>query len=163
MAKKGIGGVQRVREALATAGVASKIQELADSTRSAPEAADAVGCAVGQIIKSLVFRGETSSRGYLVLVSGANRVSLVRLVELAGEPVAMADARFVREMTGFAIGGVPPLGHREPLTTLVDQDLLDWPQLWAAAGAPNALFPLTPEELLRITGGTPAEVAEPAA
>ena len=163
MAKKGIGGVQRVREALATAGVASKIQELADSTRSAPEAADAVGCAVGQIIKSLVFRGETSSRGYLVLASGANRVCLARLTELAGEPVAMADARFVREMTGFAIGGVPPLGHREPLTTLVDQDLLDWPQLWAAAGAPNALFPLTPEELLRITGGTPAEVAEPAA
>ena len=163
MAQKGIGGVEKVREALAAAGLASVVEELTASTRTAAEAAAAVGCAVGQIVKSLVFRGETSGRGYLVLASGANRVSLARLAELAGEPIGMADARYVRERTGFAIGGVPPLGHKEPLAAFIDRDLLPWPRLWAAAGAPNALFPLTPAELLRITGGTLAEVAEPVA
>lgn len=162
MAKKGIGGVQRVREALAAAGLDNEVQELAASTRTAAEAAAAVGCLVAQIVKSLVFRGETSGRPYLVLASGRNRVSMALLAEVAGEPVGMADAAFTRERTGFAIGGVPPLGHREPLITFIDADLLQFPQLWAAAGSPYALFHLTPDDLQRLTGGRVAALAEQA-
>jgi prolyl-tRNA editing enzyme YbaK/EbsC (Cys-tRNA(Pro) deacylase) len=145
---------------LTAAGLNNEVQVLSDSTRSAAEAASAVGCDVAQIVKSLVVRGESTSTLFLVLTSGANRVSLPRVAALVGEAVAMADAASVRSRTGFAIGGVPPLGHLEPLRCLVDRDLLGHAVIWAAAGSPNALFHLTPEELLRITGATVADVAE---
>jgi len=158
MAKKSGGSVQRVRDALAAAGVQTEVQELAASSRTALEAADAVGCDVGQIVKSLILKGETSGELFLVLTSGRNRVCVDKVSSLTGEPVGMADAASVREKTGFAIGGVPPLAHREPVRAFVDEDLLGYAEIWAAAGSPYALFRLTPEELLRITGGTRARI-----
>ena len=159
MAKKASASVQRVREALTAAGVETEVQELSSSTRTALEAAEAVGCEVAQIVKSLILKGEGSGNLYLVLTSGRNRLCVEYVAELAGEPVAMADAVSVRERTGFAVGGVPPLAHREALTAIVDEDLLAHDKIWAAAGSPSALFMLTPDELLRITGGRPARVA----
>lgn len=161
MARKKTGGsVQRVREALATAGLANEVQELADSTRSARDAALAVGCDVAQIVKSLVMKGAVSGKLFLVLTSGGNRVCVERVATLAGEEVVMADAALVREWTGFAIGGVPPLGHLKPLPTFIDEDLTAHRVVWAAAGSPHALFHLTPDDLLRITGGMVTAVAE---
>ncbi len=159
MAKKPSGSVQRVREALAARGLTGEVRELAASTRTAQEAAAAVGCQVGQIVKSLVFRLTASDRPVLVLVSGTNRASEARLSALAGEPVARADADFVRERTGFSIGGVPPLGHATPLPTFIDRDLMAFPVVWAAAGSPHAVFALAPADLQRITAGRVAELA----
>ncbi len=161
MAKKG--SVQRVREALAARGLAAEVKELAASTRTARDAAAAVGCQVAQIVKSLVFRLPASGGAVLALVSGTNRASEALLAGLVGEPVARADADFVRERTGFSIGGVPPLGHSGPLPVLIDRDLMSFPLLWAAAGSPNAVFAVTPAELQRITSGRVAELAEPQA
>jgi prolyl-tRNA editing enzyme YbaK/EbsC (Cys-tRNA(Pro) deacylase) len=150
--------VQRVREALSALGVEARVEVLADSTRTAAEAAAAVGCGVGQIVKSLVFRGEASGRVLLALVSGPNRADEARLAALFGEPVARAEAGFVRERTGFAIGGVPPVGHREAPAVVVDRDLLAFPVVWAAAGSPHAVFAVAPGELARITGGQVADL-----
>ncbi|WP_246525122.1 YbaK/EbsC family protein [Geomobilimonas luticola] len=151
---------QRVQDALAALGLACRVIELTESTRSAEDAARAVGCDVGQIVKSLVFRGETSGKPLFVLASGRNRVAEARLAELAGEPIGKADARFVREKTGFAIGGVAPLGHAEVLETYIDEDLMEYPELWAAAGTPSALFCLTPAELRLMTTGRVAMIKE---
>jgi prolyl-tRNA editing enzyme YbaK/EbsC (Cys-tRNA(Pro) deacylase) len=126
--------------------------------RTAQDAARAVGCEVGQIAKSLIFRAERSGRAVLVITSGANRVNEARIAELLGEPIVKADPAFVRERTGYAIGGVPPIGHREQLVTFVDEDFLKLEELWAAAGHPNALFRVTPAELLRIAGGSAVRV-----
>jgi prolyl-tRNA editing enzyme YbaK/EbsC (Cys-tRNA(Pro) deacylase) len=150
---------QRVQDALAARGLSYRVIELPASTRTAQEAADAVGCAVGQIVKSLVFRGQQTDRPILALVSGANRVNEARLGELAGEPITKADAAFVRAHTGFAIGGVAPLGHPAPLTTYIDADLLQYDKIWAAAGTPNAVFALTPAHLQAITGGAVVTLA----
>lgn len=144
---------QRVQDALATRGFTNTVIELADSTRSAVEAAAAVGCQVGQIAKSLVFKGIPSDRAILVIACGVNRVHEKRLGQQLGEKLERADADFVRAQTGFAIGGVPPLGHSQPLTTMIDEDLLQFEVIWAAAGHPNAVFCLTPDELVRMTGG----------
>ncbi len=144
---------RRVQEALQEHGLDCQVVELPDSTRTAPEAAAAIGCQVAQIVKSLVFRGRHTDRPILVIASGANRVNEKRLGELAGEPVEKASADFVRERTGFAIGGVPPLGHAEPLLTFIDQDLLRYDIVWAAAGTPHAVFRLTPSQLIRVAGG----------
>jgi Cys-tRNA(Pro) deacylase len=160
MSKKISNSVQRVRDALAAAGLDNEVQELSASTRSAIEAAVAVGCDVAQIVKSLVLKGTASGNLFLVLASGANRVCLAQVAALAGEEVAMADAASVRERTGFAIGGIPPLGHLEPLQAYIDQDLMAHAVIWAAAGSPNALFHLAPDDLLRITRGKVAPVAE---
>ncbi|HTR96628.1 MAG TPA: YbaK/EbsC family protein [Candidatus Acidoferrales bacterium] len=148
----------RVQDALRAAGFTNTVLELAEPVKTAQAAADAVGCSVAQIVKSLVFRGETSGRALLVVASGARRVDTERLAVLAGESVAMGDPRFVRAATGFAIGGIPPLGHAQPLTVFVDSSLLALDSLWAAAGHPNSLFPLTPDELCRMTGGRVADV-----
>ena len=145
---------QKVQAALAARGFTLQVVELPHSTRTSAEAAAAVGCAVGQIAKSLVFRAADSERPVLVLTSGANRVSESAVAALLGEPLAKADADFVRARTGFVIGGVPPVGHAEPLITFVDEDLLQFAEIWAAAGTPNAVFRLTPGELVRLTGGT---------
>jgi len=127
--------------------------ELAQTTRTAAEAAAAIGCQVGQIAKSLVFRGKQSQRPILVIASGPNRVSEANLGELVGEAVERPDADYVRQRTGFAIGGVPPVGHLETLLTFVDEDLLRYEDIWAAAGNPHAVFKLSPSDLVRMTGG----------
>jgi prolyl-tRNA editing enzyme YbaK/EbsC (Cys-tRNA(Pro) deacylase) len=115
---------------------------------------------VAQIAKSLVFRAATSGRPVLVVASGANRVDEAAVGELIGEPIGKADAGFVREHTGFAIGGVAPIGHVVTPLTLVDEDLLTFDSIWAAAGTPNAVFRLTPAELLDLTGAQPAAVKQ---
>lgn len=135
-----------------------KVVELADSTRTAPEAAAAVGCSVAQIVKSLVFRARNSGNAILILVSGSNRVDVDRIAKLMNEPIGRADPDFVREHTGFVIGGVPPFGFPKPLTTLIDQDLLQYDLVWAAAGTPHAVFCIHPEDLVRISGGQLAQV-----
>jgi prolyl-tRNA editing enzyme YbaK/EbsC (Cys-tRNA(Pro) deacylase) len=152
------GSARRVQEALALAGCALRVVELPASTRTAREAAAAVGCEVAYIAKSLVFKGARSGEPVLVVASGVNRVDEARVAEALGEPIAKADADYVRQHTGFAIGGVPPLGHATPLRTLLDADLFAYPNIWAAAGTPNAVFALTPADLARITGGTVLKV-----
>ncbi|MBE3561183.1 MAG: YbaK/EbsC family protein [Ktedonobacteraceae bacterium] len=152
------GSAQKVQDALRARGFACQVIELPDSTRTAQEAAQAVGCTVGQIVKSLIFKGKQSGKPVLVVASGANRVNEKRLGELAGEPVGKADADFVRQRTGFAIGGVPPLAHAEPLETYIDADLLQYDEIWAAAGTPFAVFKLTPADLQAMTGGTVVSV-----
>jgi prolyl-tRNA editing enzyme YbaK/EbsC (Cys-tRNA(Pro) deacylase) len=151
--------VERVRAALTAAGVAVEILALPDAARTARAAADAIGCDVAQIANSLVFRGETSDTALLVMTSGANRVDTARVAALVGESIGKADARFVRAATGFVIGGVAPVGHVAPVRTLIDRDLLRHAEIWAAAGHPHTVFRLTPDALLRLTGGTVVEVA----
>lgn len=148
-----------MQAALTLKGVALTVIELSQSTRTSAEAAQAVGCAIGQIAKSIIFRSAQSDRPVLVLTSGANRVNEAAVAALVGEPLKKADADFVRTRTGFVIGGVPPVGHTEPPLTFIDQDLLRYAEIWAAAGTPNALFKLTPPELLAVTNGTVAQVA----
>jgi prolyl-tRNA editing enzyme YbaK/EbsC (Cys-tRNA(Pro) deacylase) len=144
---------QRVRTALETLGLESDIRVLPDSTRTAPEAAAAVGCELGAIVKSLIFRGAGSGDPVLVLVSGDNRADETRVAEELGEDIERADADFVRARTGYAIGGVPPVGHPAPLATLVDEDLLRFDVVWAAAGTPRAVFPVGPRALAGAAGG----------
>lgn len=148
----------KVQAALREAGFACKIVEFAESTRTAQEAADRVGCALGQIVKSLIFRGLQSGKPILVLTSGVNRVDEARLSQYAGESIGRADADFVRAATGFAIGGVPPFGLARPLETYLDEDFLQYSTLWAAAGTPNAVFEVTPADLQKMTGGKVARV-----
>ena len=150
---------QRVQDALKALGVTSQVVELPESTRSAAEAAQAIGCRVEQIVKSLVFRGQSTNRPILAVVSGGNRVDEEKLAVLVAEPVAKADAEYVRQRTGYAIGGVPPVGHVESLVCVVDEDLLQYEQIWAAAGTPRAVFRLTPADLQRITDGRVVSVA----
>jgi prolyl-tRNA editing enzyme YbaK/EbsC (Cys-tRNA(Pro) deacylase) len=150
---------QRVQRALQEKGLSLQVIELPDSTRTAVEAAQAIGCQVGQIVKSLVFRTTESEQPVLVLASGSNRVDEKSIAALLSEPVTRADAGFVRERTGFAIGGVPPVGHVEAMPTFIDQDLLQYAELWAAAGTPHAVFRLTPDDLIRITAGQVARIA----
>jgi prolyl-tRNA editing enzyme YbaK/EbsC (Cys-tRNA(Pro) deacylase) len=152
---------QRVQAALAAHGLGQTVVELPQSTRTAAEAAAAVGCTVGQIAKSLIFRARDSSRPVLVIASGANRVDERAVAARLGEPLAKADADFVRARTGFAIGGVPPIGHSEPPVIFIDEDLLAYETIWAAAGTPNAVFTLTPADLLALTGGTVAAIKLP--
>lgn len=144
---------RRVQEVLRELGHSGEIVEFSESTRSAAEAAAAVGCSVGQIAKSLIFRAEPSGRPVLVIASGANRVNEKRVAERLGETLARADADFVRDKTGFAIGGVPPIGHAEPPVIFIDRDLMGHAEIWAAAGTPFAVFKLTPAELVGLTGG----------
>ena len=144
---------RRVQEALQSLGVGSRVTEMSATTRSAQDAARAVGCEVGQIAKSLVFKGASSHKGILVIASGANRVNEKALSRLLDEPILKADADFVRQATGFAIGGVPPIGHLQALTVFIDTDLFRYADIWAAAGTPQALFQTTAGELQRITGG----------
>ncbi len=143
---------QKVQDLLTSRGFDLQVIEFAESTRTSQEAADRAGCSLGQITKSLVFKGKQTRKPILVLTSGANRVDEARLAGYAGEPIARADAEFVRSVTGFAIGGVPPLGHAQPMETYLDEDLLQYGTIWAAAGTPNAIFELTPADLQKMTG-----------
>ncbi len=153
MAKELSASARKVQETLKTMGFACEVVELPDSTRTAVEAAQAVGCQVGQIVKSLIFKGRQSGKPVLVIASGSNRVNEKRVGELFGEPIEKANADFVRQHTGFAVGGVPPVGHLEPLQTFIDEDLLQYDEIWAAAGTPHAVFCLTPKDLMAMTGG----------
>jgi prolyl-tRNA editing enzyme YbaK/EbsC (Cys-tRNA(Pro) deacylase) len=149
---------QKVQDALEAKGYSLEVVELPESTRTAAEAAQAIGCQVGQIVKSLVFRTEKSKRPILVVASGTNRVNEKRIGQLLGEPIGKADAGFVRQQTGFVIGGVPPLGHDQPVPTFIDQDLIQYEQVWAAAGTPYAVFRLSPEHLEDMTRGQIVDV-----
>lgn len=144
---------RKVQLALNAIGLQLDVVELPASTRTSIEAAQAIGCQVGQIAKSIIFRAVTSQRPVLVIASGSNRVNEKILEQLVGEPIGKADADFVRQRTGFVIGGVPPVAHTEHLQTFIDQDLLQYPEIWAAAGTPHAVFRLTPNDLLQMTAG----------
>ena len=135
-----------------------EVLEFDAGTRTAADAAAAIGCEVAEIAKSLLFRARDSGRPVLVVASGVNRVDEKKVAALIGERIARADAEYVRENTGFAIGGVPPLGHAVAPLTLIDEDLLGFEAIWAAAGTPNAVFKLTPGELVELTGGRVAGV-----
>lgn len=157
---------RKVRQALAALGHDCRIVMFDASTRTAADAAAAIGCSIGQIAKSLVFRTVHSDRPVLVIASGTNRVDEAAVARalsgpLGGEAIGRADADFVRSKTGFAIGGVPPVGHAEPLAVVIDSDLLGYGEIWAAAGTPKAVFSLTPRQLVDMTGGTVAPVATP--
>jgi prolyl-tRNA editing enzyme YbaK/EbsC (Cys-tRNA(Pro) deacylase) len=144
---------QRVQEAIRQRGLALEVIELPQSTRTAVEAAQAVGCEVAQIVKSLIFKAKRSERPILVIASGANRVNEKVIETLIGEPLGKADADFVHQQTGFVIGGVPPVGHVQPIQTFIDEDLLQYDEIWAAAGTPHAVFKLTPQILIELCGG----------
>lgn len=149
---------RRVAEAAEKSGLLVNIVTHAQSTRTAEEAAAACGCAVGQIVKSLVFQGKTSGAPLLLLVSGANRVNEKGVGAVIGEALKRPDAAFVRDATGFAIGGIPPLGHDVPLKTYVDRALLAYPTVWAAAGTPESVFEVAPDALVQATGAIIIEV-----
>jgi len=151
--------VGRVRAALAERGLSPEFVELEQTARSAAEAAAALGVRVGQIVKSLVFRGAESGGPVLVLAGGSNRVDEAKISGLLGEPIEKADAAFVREKTGYAIGGVPPLGHAESPTVFLDEGLLQQERVWSAAGHTHVVFGLDPKELLRATGARVARVS----
>jgi prolyl-tRNA editing enzyme YbaK/EbsC (Cys-tRNA(Pro) deacylase) len=142
-----------VAEAARNAGLDIEIQLMDASTRTAEEAAAACGCEVGQIVKSLVFQGKESGKPVLLLVSGANRVKENAVARKIGEKIVRPDAEFVRGKTGFAIGGIPPLGHAEKLETWFDKALLQYQTVYAAAGTPNAIFAVDPARLLEACGG----------
>jgi Cys-tRNA(Pro) deacylase len=148
---------ERVQAALSAAGVAARIEEFPSSTRTAQEAAAAVGTSVGQIVKSLVFLAGDAP--VLALVSGANQLDTARLAAVSGAEIGKADADTVRRATGYAIGGVPPIGFPAPIPTFIDRDLLQYDIVWAAAGTPRHVFPIAPEDLVRITGGHVADLA----
>jgi prolyl-tRNA editing enzyme YbaK/EbsC (Cys-tRNA(Pro) deacylase) len=143
---------QKVQDQIQSLGFDYTVIEHAESTRTAQEAAQRAGCELGQIVKSLIFRGKESGKPILVLTSGANRVDEQRIREYAGEPISRADADFVRAVTGFAIGGVPPVGHPQKLETYLDEDFLQYRTIWAAAGTPNAIFELKTSDLQKMTG-----------
>jgi prolyl-tRNA editing enzyme YbaK/EbsC (Cys-tRNA(Pro) deacylase) len=148
--------VERVQDALRKRGLQAEVLELSSSTRTAVDAAATLGCEVAQIAKSLVFVS-ADGRHVLVIASGINRVDEKKLAALFGQSLKRASADQVREMSGFAIGGVPPLAHKqEPAAVFVDEDLLAHEVIWAAAGSPNAVVRLTGEELVAISGGTVA-------
>lgn len=167
-----------VQARLRELGATGEVQEMPASTRTSAEAAEVVGTTVDRIAKSIVvtlspaagipasdsgpadpsIADPSASEGLLVIASGANRVDLDKVAAVVGRPVATVDAKTVKRITGFAAGGVPPIAHANPLRILVDRDLLAHPLVWAAAGTPNTLFPITPEELVRITGGEVADI-----
>ncbi len=141
----------RVKAALVAAGIDTRPIEMPSETRTAQQAADAAGCALNQIAKSIIFAGE-SGKLYLFLTAGGGMVDADAASRLAGEKLGRADANRVREVTGFAIGGVSPLGHLTPLPLWMDENLLQFQTVWAAAGTPSHVFPIAPQDLARITG-----------
>jgi prolyl-tRNA editing enzyme YbaK/EbsC (Cys-tRNA(Pro) deacylase) len=153
-------GARRVRTALLELGLPGDIHQLADSTRTAPEAAAAVGCELGAIVKSIVMRGVSSKAPVLALVSGDNRADVALIEAAVDEPVERPDAAYVREATGYAIGGIPPVGHPEPVRTVMDEDLYRFETVWAAAGHPHAVFPIAPADLAKAAGARVLRIRE---
>lgn len=152
-------GAQVIQVWLTSRGYQMEVGELPDSTRTAADAAQAIGCKIGQIVKSLVFRGETSNKPILILASGPNRVNEAKIAELIGESIIKADPEFVRTNTGFSIGGVPPIGHKIALTPIIDADLLAFAEIWAAAGSPFAVFRTTPDQLIEMSQGSVGNIS----
>jgi prolyl-tRNA editing enzyme YbaK/EbsC (Cys-tRNA(Pro) deacylase) len=150
----------RIQTLLAEAGVASGVVEFEQPTRTSAEAAAAIGCSVAEIAKSVVFRAKTSGQAVVVVASGDNRVSEKKVGALTGEPLGRADADFVRAATGFVIGGVAPLGHSQPVKLFLDADLRRFEKVWAAAGTPFSVFPLTPAQLAQITGAAWSDIRQ---
>lgn len=148
--------LKRVRAALEAANLPADIRELGE-TRTAALAAEAVGCVLDQIAKSIIFRGETSQTALLFLTAGGNQVDASKASDLAGEPLGKADAALIRAQTGFAIGGVAPVGHLNPIRAWLDPRLLEFDVVWAAAGTPRHVFPLNPHVLPQLTGAQPAD------
>src|SRR5215510_2914508 len=144
---------RRIQDLLSALGTSLEVVELPSTTRTAAEAASAIGCSVEQIAKSILFRTVKDEKPVMVIASGVNRVNEARIAEFAGEPIEKADASYVREKTGFVIGGVPPIGHAEPIYTIIDEDLLMVGEIWAAAGTPHSVFKLSATSLLDITAG----------
>ena len=150
--------IRRVEDEAVRLGLAIAVRVMPDSTRTAAEAASACGCAVDQIVKSLVFAGRETGRPVLLLVSGSNRVNEAGVAATVGEALTRPDAAQVRAWTGFAIGGIPPFGHATPLPIFVDEDLLGFDLVWAAAGTPSAVFSVDPEALARAVGAKAVRV-----
>ncbi|MEI5680430.1 MULTISPECIES: YbaK/EbsC family protein [unclassified Mesorhizobium] len=153
------GSIERVTEAAAAAGLEIEVRRMGASTRTAEEAAEQCGCSVAQIVKSLIFQGENSGRLYLFLLSGSNQLDLAKAAALAGEPLKRADPRYIRDETGFAIGGVSPIGHKAAIPAFADRSLLSLRQVWAAAGAHDAVFAAEPEALLTAARAAIADLA----
>ncbi len=149
---------ERIDRLLSQMGYQGRVQEMPDSTRTAEDAASAIGTTVAQIGKSLVFRNEETGQPVLVVASGINRVDVSKVALLEGAKIKRADADYVRAMTGFAIGGVPPLGHVQAPSVYLDADLFEFETIWCAAGTPKSVFRLTPSELTRITGAVAADI-----
>lgn len=149
---------QKVQTVLDSYGLELKVVEFSESTRTSQEAAEAIGCEVGQIAKSLIFKGKETGQPILVIASGINRVDEKKVKEYMGEKLEKANADFVLEHTGYAIGGIPPVGHNNYIKPLIDEDLMQYQEIWAAAGTPNSVFRLQPDDLLKITQGQLAKV-----
>jgi Cys-tRNA(Pro) deacylase len=145
--------VRKVEKALEGYGLECPVLTMKETTRSAQDAANSLGCGVEQIVKSLVFMTKKTKKPILVLASGANRVNTKKIRNFLSEPIKMADPDFVRAKTGFVVGGVPPLGHTSSLETFIDEDLLKYPEIWAAAGTSNTMFKFSPDDLQKITHG----------
>ncbi|MGO4854578.1 YbaK/EbsC family protein [Phaeovulum sp. W22_SRMD_FR3] len=152
--------LKRVETALKTSGIEVEIITTGAQTRTAEQAAEAAGCTVDQIAKSIIFRGETSGEVVLFVTAGGNRVSADKASAVAGEALGKADAALIRAVTGFAIGGVAPLGHLTPVRSYLDPRLMDFTQIWAAAGTPQHIFAIAPADLHRITGAELADFTE---
>ena len=142
----------RTKQLLRDAGVDTEVVEFEQPTRTSAEAAAAIGCSVAEIAKSIVFRGKESGQAVIVVASGENRVSETKVAKHVGEPLVRADGDFVRAATGYAIGGVAPIGHSQPVKLLLDEDLKQFEMVWAAGGTPFSVFPLKPDQLRSLTG-----------
>jgi len=160
MASKLKQSAKRVQDFLDSKGVLFKIKELSESTRTAQEAADSIGCTVSQIAKSLVFKEGNTDRPILIIASGSNRVDLTKIEKATGLKLNNADGKYVKERVGYAIGGVPPAGHNELLETILDPDLKQYNVIWAAAGTPFAVFQLKPDDLEFLTNGRWIDISE---
>lgn len=152
--------IQKVRQAILDKGYDFQILELPDSTRSAQEAADSIGCSVSEIAKSLVFKGKESGKPVLIIASGTNRVSPGKVEKLFDEAIMKADADYIRSETGFAIGGIPPVGHKHILQTFIDEELLQYDTIWAAAGTPFSVFSMKSKDLPDLTDGTISDIKQ---
>jgi prolyl-tRNA editing enzyme YbaK/EbsC (Cys-tRNA(Pro) deacylase) len=150
----------RTQQLLHDAGVDTQVVEFEQTTRTSAEAAAAIGCSVDEIAKSIVFRASASGRAIVVIASGGNRVSEAKVAAIVSEPLARADADFVREATGYAIGGVAPIGHSKPVVLLLDEGLRRFQIIWAAGGTPFSVFPLAPDQLRRVTGANWSDIAQ---
>ena len=151
---------KRVQDFLLAKGFSCDVRELPSSTRTAQEAADSIGCEVCQIAKSLIFRERESNNPILVIASGSNRVDVLKIEKVFDLKIDKADGNYVKDRIGFAIGGVPPAGHKETILTILDIDLKRYEEIWAAAGSPFAVFKLNPTDLEQLTGGKWVDLAE---
>lgn len=149
--------LKRVRAALDAAGITPQIMETGADTHTAQQAADVAGCHLDQIAKSIIFLGQANGKAVLFLTAGGNRIDAEKASAIAGEPLGKADAALVRAQTGFAIGGVSPLGHLNPIRAWCDPRLLEFDLVWAAAGTPHHIFPIKPQVLVELTGASPAD------